>query len=230
MNELFIDIGNKVNTDKITHHGYDRFYPDYIRRDIKKILEIGVQGYNSINLWLNYCPNAFVYGFDINTELNNEQRVKVIKGDQSNENDLNNLINNIENDIDVILDDGSHYPTHQILTFVKLFPLVINGGVYIIEDIETSYWKYNQPVYYYKVNEGVNSKTNLINVFSKVLHLINREFIHKDDLNIATNELLIPIDLIDMISTITFGQNCIIIKKKQDYEYKYNNRAYRFSH
>lgn len=229
MNELFINIGNKTNTDKITHHGYDRFYPDYIRRDIKKILEIGVEEYNSINLWLNYCPNVFVYGFDIKTELNNE-RVKVIKGDQSNENDLNNLINNIENDIDVILDDGSHYPTDQILTFIKLFPLVINGGIYIIEDIETSYWKYNKPLYNNKLNEGIESKTNLINVFSKVLHLINREFIHKDDLNIATNELLIPIDLIDMISTITFGQNCIIIKKKQDYEYKYNNRAYRFSH
>jgi hypothetical protein len=35
MNSLFIDIGTNVNTDKITHHGYDRFYPDYIKRDIR---------------------------------------------------------------------------------------------------------------------------------------------------------------------------------------------------
>ena len=33
---------------------------------------------------------------------------------------------------------------------------------------------------------------------------------------------------IDAISTITFGQNCIIIKKKEEYEYLYNNREYRF--
>ncbi len=115
MNSLFIDIGTNVNTDKITHHGYDRFYPDYIKRDIKKLLEIGVEDYCSIKLWLEYCPNAFIYGFDIKTELNNE-RVKVIRGDQSNEADLNNLKNNIGDNIDVILDDGSHIQTHQLLS------------------------------------------------------------------------------------------------------------------
>lgn len=228
MNSLFIDIGTNVNTDKITHHGYDRFYPDYIKRDIKKLLEIGVEDYCSIKLWLEYCPNAFIYGFDIKTELNNE-RVKVIRGDQSNEADLNNLKNNIGDNIDVILDDGSHIPTHQLSSFVKLFPSVINGGIYIIEDIETSYWKNNKPIYYYHLNEGVNSKTNLINVFSNVLHLINREFINNDEIEIVKNSSIIPIDIIDTISTITFGQNCIIIKKKMDYEYKYNNRKYRFS-
>jgi hypothetical protein len=228
MNSLFIDIGTNVNTDKITHHGYDRFYPDYIKRDIKKLLEIGVEDYCSIKLWLEYCPNAFIYGFDIKTELNNE-RVKVIRGDQSNEADLNNLIINVGNNIDVIIDDGSHVPVHQILTFIKLFPSVINGGVYIIEDIETSYWKNNKPIYYYNLNEGINSKANLINVFSNALHLINREFINNDEFEIVKNNSLIPLELIDTISTITFGQNCIIIKKKMDYEYKYNNRKYRFS-
>jgi len=227
MNNLFIELGVKYGTDKITHHGYDRYYPDYIKRDIKKILEIGVEEYNSINLWYNYCPNAFIYGFDINKEFSND-RVKVIKGDQSNSNDLDNLKNIIGNDIDVILDDGSHVPSHQILSFIKLFPSIIAGGIYIIEDIETSYWKYNKKIYAYELDEGVESPTNLINVFSKVLHIINREFINKDDLNLSIDKLLIPVDLIDTISTITFGQNCIIIKKKNDYEYKYNNRKYRF--
>jgi len=227
MNNLFIDIGTKTETDKIYHHGYDRFYPDYIKRDIKKLLEIGVEKYNSVLLWLEYCPNAFIYGFDIKTELNDE-RVKVIRGDQSNEADLNNLRNIIGDDIDVILDDGSHVPIHQILSFIKLFPSVINGGIYIIEDIETSYWTNNKPIYYYHLNEGLTSNTNLINVFSNALHLINREFINNDEIDTAIKNSIIPIDIIDTISTITFGQNCIIIKKKMDYEYKYNNREYRF--
>jgi len=227
MNNLFIDIGNKTNTDKITHHGYDRFYPNYIKRDIKKLLEIGVEEYNSINLWLEYCSNAFIYGFDIKTEFSNN-RVHVIKGDQSNENDLNNLINIIGNNIDVIIDDGSHIPTHQIFSFIKLFNLLTEGGIYIIEDIETSYWKNNKPIYTYNLNEGIESSRNLINIFSNVLHLINKEFIHKDEINKIINNNIIPINIIDSISTITFGQNCIIIKKKYDYEYKYNNRKYRF--
>ena len=37
--------------------------------------------------------------------------------------------------LDVILDDGSHIPEHQILTFNTLFPSVVPGGIYIIEDV-----------------------------------------------------------------------------------------------
>jgi len=226
MNKEFIEIGTKTGTDKIYQHGYDRFYPDYIKRDIKKLLEIGVAEYAGINLWLEYCPDAFIYGFDIKTECD-KFRLKVIKGDQAVENDLDRLINVIGKDIDVIVDDGSHVPQHQLFAFIKLFPLVKNGGIYIIEDIESSYWKYNKLLYdTYPMNNGIEAPFNLINVFQKVLHLLNREFFYKDDKDKAYNNLIIPVELVDAISTVTFAQNCIIIKKKSEYEYKYNNRVY----
>ena len=42
---------------------------------------------------------------------------------------------------DVIIDDGSHIPWHQIFTLETIFDTFLkDGGVYIIEDIETSYW------------------------------------------------------------------------------------------
>lgn len=226
MKSVFKDLGNKYNTDKITRHGYDRFYPDYIKRDIKKILEIGIENYKSVSLWLDYCPNVFVYGLDITTQLDKE-RVKVIKGDQSNYNDLENLITITGDNIDVILDDGSHYPPDQLFSFIKLFPFIIEGGIYIIEDIETSYWKHNLLLYNNNINEGIDSSTNIINIFLNVLHLINREFIHIEDINKVINNCIIPLSIIDSISTITFAQNCIIIKKKLQDEYKYNNRPYR---
>jgi hypothetical protein len=41
---------------------------------------------------------------------------------------------------DVVLDDGSHIGHHQIASFHALFPLLKDGGLYIIEDTHTSYW------------------------------------------------------------------------------------------
>ena len=43
-------------------------------------------------------------------------------------------------DIDIFLDDGSHQVGHQILTFIKVWPHIKNGGVYMCEDTHTSYF------------------------------------------------------------------------------------------
>lgn len=42
---------------------------------------------------------------------------------------------------DIIIDDGSHCNNHVIATFKILFPLLKLGGIYAIEDLQTSYWK-----------------------------------------------------------------------------------------
>lgn len=227
MNSDFQTIGTKVNTDKIYHHGYHRFYSDNIKRNITKLLEIGIEKGHSVNLWLEYCPDATIYGLDINTEFING-RVQIYKGDQSNTNDLHNLIEKTGNNIDVILDDGSHIPEHQILTFAILFPYVTPGGIYIIEDIETSYWKQNG-LYGYETKYGQHHEKNIINIFSSILHVLNREFMNTQELEKVMSDLPFGVDIVDSISSITFCQNCIIIKKKQPYEYKYVNRPYRFS-
>jgi hypothetical protein len=226
MKSKFVEIGEKVNTDKITHHGYNRFYEKYIDVNITKMLEIGIDNGCSLQLWLNYLPKCYIYGMDIGKEYSGD-RYKIIKGDQSNINHLNYLINEIgNNELDLIIDDGSHIPEHQILTFNTFFDkLLKNGGIYIIEDIETSYW-IKGGLYGYKTKYGHNHKLNLINVFQNVLHLINREFINTNNINNIISEF-IPMHIIDSISTITFGQNCIIIQKKNNNEYVYNDRTYR---
>lgn len=42
--------------------------------------------------------------------------------------------------LDVVLDDGSHVAEHQRASFQTLFPLLSDGGLYVIEDLHTSYW------------------------------------------------------------------------------------------
>ena len=44
-------------------------------------------------------------------------------------------------EIDVIIDDGSHINEHVIETFNLLFPKLKDGGIYVIEDTQTSYWE-----------------------------------------------------------------------------------------
>ena len=41
---------------------------------------------------------------------------------------------------DVIIDDGSHRSEHIRATFAILFPLLTPNGVYVVEDVQTSYW------------------------------------------------------------------------------------------
>lgn len=42
---------------------------------------------------------------------------------------------------DLIIDDGSHKNAHVIASLKTLFPLLKIGGIYAIEDLQTSYWK-----------------------------------------------------------------------------------------
>lgn len=226
MNSEFYNIGNNAGTDKIYHHGYHRFYDQYIKRNIKKLLEIGIEGGHSVNLWLQYCPDATIYGLDIKKEYING-RIQIFQGDQSNENDLNNLLEKTGGDIDVILDDGSHIPEHQIFSLEKLFGYVKAGGIYIIEDIETSYWK-REGLYGYETNYGEDNEWNTINIFKDVVHLMNREFMNEEEIAKVQERCKLSSGVIDAISTVTFCQNCIIIKKKELYEYQYVNRPYRF--
>lgn len=228
MKSPLYDLGLNFQTDKISHHGYHRFYSKYIKRDINKLLEIGIADGHSIKLWTEYCPNAYIFGMDINIEYANEaDKLKILRGDQSNEKDLENVILNIGDNIDVIIDDGSHIPEHQLLSLTKLFPSVKDGGIYIIEDIEISYWKQSQ--YIYETKYGSEHKSNIINVFKNILHLLNKEYINDTDLQAIVEGCCVPVEIIDTISSITFCQNCIIISKKEQYEYQYNNRKYRFS-
>jgi cephalosporin hydroxylase len=42
--------------------------------------------------------------------------------------------------IDIVLDDGSHMMRHMLATFRHLYPRMAATGVYLVEDVGTSYW------------------------------------------------------------------------------------------
>jgi predicted secreted protein len=177
--------------------------------------EIGLDNCQSINLWREYFPKATIYGVDIFDKKfceNNLENVKTIIADQSSIDGINKIVDSIDM-CDLIIDDGSHNPDHQVDTFKILFEKRLNyGGIYIIEDTEIQYWKKGASVYNYKY-EG--NKT-LFNFFDKSYDLINEEF------SKVKNEL--------HISTLTYCQNCMIITKRNKEEIPICTRQYRFSY
>ena len=226
-------LGNKHKTDKIYHHGYHRFYEDVLNKYRKKklnFLEIGMDTGESLNLWRDYFPKANIYGLEINQEYKNN-KIYVMKGNQNKISDLKKLVK-ITNECEVILDDGSHVPSHQLKSFNYLFENCLKkGGVYIIEDIETSYWKREKgaKLYGYNINAGFNSKNNIVNIFQEIVPIVNREFLIQNAKNNLYSIKKISDYCLDHISSITFGMNCIIIKKMSKYEKdKFGDRDYRF--
>lgn len=210
--QSFFELCNNAGTDKVTHHGYHFFYPsflDKIRDEKFNMLEIGYGSGESLKMWCEYFCNANVFSIDINIETVYNDRCKVIKADQSNSNDLQKILKQIGT-TKLIVDDGSHNPKHQFDTFIYLFEnLLEEGGVYIIEDIETSYWNPTSTLYGYQVGYF-----NLMRNIGICHDMINQEF------SKVQNTL--------KISTITYGQNCIIITKQTKEEQIYFNRKYRF--
>ena len=222
--------GIKYKTDKVTHHGYERFYDLFmipLKYNKMNILEIGIDQGRSLKTWIDYFPYANIYGIDINNEYNGI-RYKIFKGDQSKKNDLKKIVKNIGT-CKIIIDDGSHVPKHQLISFNYLFDKCLDfGGIYIIEDIETSYWKKSE-LYGYKIDEGYDSENNIVKIFKDIADIVNREFLLEENIEKIKLYNKISYDNLKYISLIMFGQNCIIIKKMTEKEYnKYGIRKYRF--
>lgn len=138
-------------TDKTNGHWYTPHYMNHFRKFKNKkikLLEIGVGGYanpkkggNSLRMWKNYFPFGKIYAIDIyDKSALQEKRIKIYQGSQVDEVFLKKLTDEIGL-FDIIIDDGSHLNENIIESFKILFPKLKDGGVYAIEDIQTSYWE-----------------------------------------------------------------------------------------
>ncbi len=144
-------MGFIYGTDKVGDHHYAAHYMTHLRPYRNKpinLLEIGVGGYQdpdrggeSLRMWKKYFRKAHIYSIDIfdKSELQ-EPRITIFKGSQVDAVFMEQVCDRI-GDIDVIIDDGSHINRHVIETFKMLFPKLKDGGIYVVEDTQTSYWE-----------------------------------------------------------------------------------------
>jgi hypothetical protein len=184
-----------ANTDfsdkEVTHH-YELMYIPHLARFYRaafRMLEIGVERGHSVDLWSRMFPNIqHIYGFGKNKNFENlgqkrevGPKATIYNGDQSDASTLDFIIQDIGATglLDVILDDGSHFPAHQIFTFEVLFDkLLAPGGTYIIEDIETSYWDGPKAkVYAYEIKgAGSGKEGSIVERFKSVADVLNRKY------------------------------------------------------
>ena|SRR3990167_3616920 len=135
-------LGKKYGTDKIGKHNYLPVYYEMFkdkRNEVEKVLEIGVAEGAGLFMFRDFFPNATIYGLEIDIErvrlFKDEPRTAVWQGDQSDKKDLETAIDIFGNDLDLVVDDGSHNPGDQVFTALTLLPLLKKGVIYVIEDV-----------------------------------------------------------------------------------------------
>jgi cephalosporin hydroxylase len=145
MNDLEKYFNNNTGRRIFKWHHYFEIYDQHFSRFRNKdivILEIGILHGGSLQMWKEYFgPKAKIYGIDINPKCKQfeEDNIEVFIGSQSDRNFLREIKSKLPK-IDILIDDGGHEMEQQIVSFEELFDHVADNGIYLIEDLHTSYW------------------------------------------------------------------------------------------
>jgi hypothetical protein len=129
--------------DKWIHYFpiYTRHLTPYAGREVS-VLEIGVYRGGSMRMWSHFFgPKARLVGVDIDPVaiISAGDRYSVVIADQADPEAMRNLAEK-QGPFDVIIDDGGHSMVQQITSIETLFPMLNDGGIYLVEDCHTSYW------------------------------------------------------------------------------------------
>lgn len=144
---VLCEMARTYHTDKVGW--YTPFYDLLLsprRLEIKRMLEVGigtketmkhVDGYlpgASLFMWRDYFPNAEIWGVDSDRRALTEfESIRSVHSDSTDP----ELVSKLPRSFDLVVDDGSHNAEIQFKTFLNLWPLVRDGGLYIIEDAES---------------------------------------------------------------------------------------------
>lgn len=222
--------GFASGTDKVSQHGYQRFYANFLAEfnGHGSMVEIGYGEGKSIGFWKKLYPEVFLYVADKNVAVKGDG-FEVVRVDQSSQAQLASFAGFLhDKNVGVMIDDGSHIPEHQLLSFNCLFDALVLGGVYIIEDIECSYWK-RGTCYGYRTEYGVGSSGSLIGKLLKLSNWINRDFMSPSEVILLEDELVaagFDLGILGSVASISFAHNCVAIHKGLLGDEEYVNRPY----
>jgi hypothetical protein len=138
MNELSLEaIGIAEGTDKWSQdylRHYERAFAPFREQEFT-LIEIGVFNGSSVRMWARFFPKATVVGIDINPHslAFAADRIIIEIGSQVDPEFLAGLTKKYSPSI--IIDDGSHMADDVLFTFDRLFPAMLPGGCYVMEDL-----------------------------------------------------------------------------------------------
>lgn len=208
---------NSYNENSSKHRDYFQIYDELFktidRNKIYNILEIGVDNGSGVRALKTHFPNSIIYGLDIleRCKQYEEENINIIIGSQTDENILKTL-SNIQ--FDIIIDDGSHHNSHVFYTFSKLFSSLNSSsvGLYIVEDVHTSYWPY--------YGGGHKEPNSTIEQFKNIIDMMHAWCIrdpitchmppYKGNANITKTYYEL------WVKSIQFYENIIIVQKRNE--------------
>ncbi len=205
-------IALEVGTDKSSaHHDYAKSYEiefNSLRDKNIHLLELGVGEGPSLEMWKRYFYNALVVGVDIKDLTKKrfpnlvDDRCKIELGSQDDITFLNS-INSKYDGFDIMIDDASHLASKTIKSFVRLFPLLKEGGIYVIEDLGVFYPDSGKGLSFIDTSD-YSTPISFIYTLVDIMH---------NDWYLEYNNLLTSM-YYKMINKITFYQGmCFIFKK-----------------
>ena len=203
------------NSDKWEHYFdiYDHLLGKFYESKVN-YLEIGVQNGGSLEIAKKlFSSDSLIIGIDIDPNckyLEGKVANHIIIGSQVDDTALSEVSE--YGPFDIVIDDGSHIQQHMLVTFLKLFPLLSQNGIYIIEDTHTNYSPEHQESFLgiglYDYFKGLSERLNI--------DFINSHF-RKERYKLPRHERSlinqIP-DIVRDIFSIEFFDSVIAIKKE----------------
>jgi hypothetical protein len=149
------DLAKKYGTDKGAQEnggwGYTPAYQQVLDNmgpdQVRNVLEIGICGYRdipnnvvgaSLFMWKDYFPKATIHGIDNDGRFifNDQARIKTALCDAYNPIELGRALKDWGTPrFEFICDDAIHEPMEQVHLALTLWPFLVPGGVYAIEDV-----------------------------------------------------------------------------------------------
>lgn len=122
---------------------YEAEFAEYRSQPVR-LLELGVAYGGSLHMWREWFPpGSVIFGVDIDpgcAAIDDDPGINVRIGSQADATFLQQVVEEMGG-VDIVLDDGSHVAKHQLASLKALFPLLADGGTYVVEDLHTSYWR-----------------------------------------------------------------------------------------
>jgi hypothetical protein len=120
---------------------YARFF-EALRDKPITLLEIGIDRGASVAMWEDYFTQASLHAIDIKQGCRKyaTPRTSVYIGSQTDPGFLESVAAS-SGPLDIVIDDGGHTMEQHDVSLTTLWKHVKPGGIYVIEDMHTAYWK-----------------------------------------------------------------------------------------
>lgn len=154
------------NTDKIEPHQYFKAYVG-IAADLgpsATVCEIGVLGGESLRMWQALYPTGQIYGIDANADCTWPEGTHRVVGDAT----VGETVNGLPA-FNLIIDDGAHHSEQIGKSFELMWPKLLSGGYYVIEDWMVSVRDAKRPGETWGESWGADMQ----NAVTHALHLLN---------------------------------------------------------